>query len=407
MNKFWFYLKSSVYVESKPQHILLYDTDSGNYWESVSVDVISLIKELYKDVNLGVISIDKAMLSPDASEGIDCIIERKMGFLYEIKSGKMKPISLIPLLTLKKDMEKLLSNEEALSYLQRDLGKYVLEVNIHLNDVCNLSCKWCNKYNKQFLSCSKEHVGNLSPLLLERIFKQIQFLPIPSVNIVGGDCFKYRLFDLLEEFKGKYNKDVNIYSHYKNIPVNIFKTTYIIHAIIPFPIDINAFQCVFNHIRSVDKLHFIIEDELQYDQLQMIVDEFSIKEESIEIHPFYNGNNIDFFEKCVYLDKEDILSKKISMREILRNKKLNVHTFGGLHIFPNGDVKGSILTDIIGNIQNENIVNIIFKELKSNTAWRLVRDMAPCSDCVLQWFCPPPSNYEHVMKKPNLCHVKF
>lgn len=125
MNKFWFYLKSSVYVESKPQHILLYDTDSGNYWESVSVDVISLIKELYKDVNLGVISIDKAMLSPDASEGIDCIIERKMGFLYEIKSGKMKPISLIPLLTLKKDMEKLLSNEEALSYLQRDLGKYV------------------------------------------------------------------------------------------------------------------------------------------------------------------------------------------------------------------------------------------------------------------------------------------
>lgn len=27
-------------------------------------------------------------------------------------------------------------------------------------------------------------------------------------------------------------------------------------------------------------------------------------------------------------------------------------------------------------------------------------------DCIYQWLCPSPSNYELVIGQPNLCHIK-
>lgn len=407
MNKYWFYLKSSVYVDFKIHHILLYDTESGNYLEFTSSGIINLIKKLYDDVNLGVIFIDFSQQSIEIKKGIECICKKQMGILEEVKENSEKPIVLTPLLSLKKDMDKLLKNENAIPYLQKDLGKYLLELNLHLNATCDLFCKCCGKYDKQFLCCSKEGMGHsLSTSLLEKIFSQIQYLPLASINIIGGNCFQYENFDMLGKLKKIYNKDVSVYSHYKNISVDIFNTTYIVHAIIPYPIDTDSFQCICKNVRSQDKFHFIVEDAKQYIQVQEIANLFSVEEGIIEIHPFYNGNNMNFFDEYIYLDKDDILSKKMSMREILRNKKLNVHTFGSLHIFPNGDVKSSVLAKTIGNIEEDNLISLIFKELKENTTWRLVRDMLPCSNCVLQWFCPPPSNYEYILKKPNLCHVK-
>jgi len=46
------------------------------------------------------------------------------------------------------------------------------------------------------------------------------------------------------------------------------------------------------------------------------------------------------------------------------------------------------------------------KEMLDNTAWRKIRNDYPCCDCIYQWLCPSPSNYELAIGKPNLCHVK-
>ena len=35
-----------------------------------------------------------------------------------------------------------------------------------------------------------------------------------------------------------------------------------------------------------------------------------------------------------------------------------------------------------------------------------VRDFTPCKDCIYQWLCPSPSNYEIVIGRSNLCYVK-
>lgn len=45
----------------------------------------------------------------------------------------------------------------------------------------------------------------------------------------------------------------------------------------------------------------------------------------------------------------------------------------------------------------------IWEEGKS---WFNIRNQPPCNSCIYQWLCPPPSNYEIAIGRPNLCHVK-
>ena len=103
--------------------------------------------------------------------------------------------------------------------------------------------------------------------------------------------------------------------------------------------------------------------------------------------------------------EEDILERPISMREIFRNQKMNANFFGSLYVLPDGTVKASLNEKVVGNLRNDSVLDIIYNEMMENTAWRKVRSGRPCNACVYQYLCPPPSNYERMMGKSNLCHV--
>lgn len=38
--------------------------------------------------------------------------------------------------------------------------------------------------------------------------------------------------------------------------------------------------------------------------------------------------------------------------------------------------------------------------------WMKIRNKKPCSNCIYQYLCPPPSKYESMIGKMNLCHIK-
>lgn len=151
------------------------------------------------------------------------------------------------------------------------------------------------------------------------------------------------------------------------------------------------------------KLHFIVEDEQQYNDSARLINEYNIKEYSI--HPYYTGENIHFFEDNIFLNKEDIFYKALQMREIFRNQKLNSNSFGTLYVLPDGTVKANMNTAVLGNIAEDDILDIIYKELIENTAWRTIRNSHPCDQCIYQFMCPAPSNYERAIGKNNLCHI--
>lgn len=112
-------------------------------------------------------------------------------------------------------------------------------------------------------------------------------------------------------------------------------------------------------------------------------------------------------KRLFFLEKEDIFSKPVSMQEIMRNQVLNTHKFGKLFVSSNGDVRaGSVLEAPIGNLHAENIRRLVHKEMTEGKSWLHIRNQKPCCDCIYQWLCPSPSDYESVIGRPNLCHIE-
>jgi pseudo-rSAM protein len=178
-----------------------------------------------------------------------------------------------------------------------------------------------------------------------------------------------------------------------------------LELIVNFPLKDTIFKDTWNLInKEKTTIHFFIENEKQYDMVENLTDNFGI--EKYNIQPFFTCENMKFFGDNIFLSKDDIFSKTLSIREIFRNQKLNSNFFGSLFILPSGSVKTNMNSQSIGDIKTDSLLNLIYREMIENTAWRKVRDMNPCKSCLYQWLCPSPSNYESVTGKPNLCHVR-
>jgi len=151
-------------------------------------------------------------------------------------------------------------------------------------------------------------------------------------------------------------------------------------------------------------LNFIIENDEDVKSAEKFVIQESIK--FYQIHPFYTGRNKKFFVNHVYLHEEDLLNPNLCMREIFRNQKLNANNFGTLYILPDGSIKAHLQKEPLGFVGKDELIDVIHNELITNTAWRHIRNEEPCSRCVFQFLCPPPSNYESAIGKNNLCYMR-
>ena len=403
--KYWFALKSYVYVEFKEKNVLLYDTNHGNRIESAQEKVITLIKRLYEPSNLGVIPINNEIQSdPCIQDFIKEVTDKDMGDLMDTEHYPNKPIRLIPILSLQKDIDRHIEYEDKVAFIGRDIGKYLYEINIYLTNTCDRSCKHCNDYCKQTHCCTVNNMGNELPIeYVRNLLEQIRYTPVNTINFYGGDILTYNFLDELQYSASSYPKLFHFYMHYQNYRENEFIDSQLLDLIIDFPLDSNHFYKVSKLLKNKSfKLHFIIEDEQQYGDAERLVDEYSIKE--YDIYPYYTGKNIRFFQDNIYLSKEDIFSKTLQMREIFRNHKLNSNFFGTLYVLPDGTVKANMNTLALGNISKDDILDIIYKELTENTAWRVIRNSHPCDKCIYQFMCPAPSDYEKVIGQYNLCH---
>lgn len=406
---YWFYLSPKVYVsQSKADtKMLLYNTSTGEHFEVIHKNCIELIKEVYKPDNLGVVKLP--VISTDnqnLTDFVETVIKLDMGGLMNVEDEKRKPINMLPILSLSKDIEKLKNNDE-ISLIVPDLISYLSELTIYINGKCMLECSECMNYYKQIKACSKfEEKTELHPDMLQKLFDQLEYSRVKKINITGGNIYQYTQWNTLTVLLKEYDFDFHFWINYLNIPKdnNFLSLQNIISEIlVTFPIQKKPLEQVLKLYKANFKLHFLIENEVQYSDAINIIEYLEIN--NYNIVPIYTGNNGVFFSKNIFLEKEDIFSSVISMREIFRNQKLNANNFGILTILPDGSVKANVNTGVIGNIYQNTILELIYKELIDNTAWRVIRDKGVCSNCLYQFICPPPSNYEAVIGKSNLCHI--
>ena len=86
--------------------------------------------------------------------------------------------------------------------------------------------------------------------------------------------------------------------------------------------------------------------------------------------------------------------------------EINKNDFGRLTVLPDDKIYANVNHAEIGVMGKDTIASVLYKEMTEGHSWLRIRDQKPCCDCIYQWLCPSPSNYELAIGKPNLCHVK-
>ena len=117
-------------------------------------------------------------------------------------------------------------------------------------------------------------------------------------------------------------------------------------------------------------------------------------------------NNLAFFRKNVFLSQEDILSQKLTKKQIFAHQALNKFCFGRLYLMPDGTIRSIPDGPSLGESCNP-IYGPIIKELEENYAWRQTRMlMEPCKNCLYRDLCPSPSVYEKILGCPGCTYWK-
>lgn len=148
---------------------------------------------------------------------------------------------------------------------------------------------------------------------------------------------------------------------------------------------------------------FLVTSEQEYEAAMEFEGKYRL--EHVDIVPIYAGNNLSFFEECLYMDDESIQDIALDKREVFIRQKLNIQDFGRLTVMNDGKVYSNPNHSAIGHI-GETPHALVYREITEGSSWLRIRDQKPCCDCIYQWLCPSPSHYEDVIGKPNLCHIK-
>ena len=406
-NRFWYGMKSDVYVHICKDKALAYDTKQKKCRVSEDKHIIDLLRKTEEEESLGCVLIDEVEQLPSVLKWIQLTCKENMAIRLPYYKEAEHPVILRPLLSLNKDVSKVKDEKFMPFYWGANIKHLLNSLTIYVNANCKLNCKKCGSYCSQIPYCSNCEVKNgtsLSASQLNSLFSDLSTFPIRSINIFGGDVYDRVILEVLKNAVERYSLCFRIYIHYDAYQKNSFVDSQVVHLLIPAGFNTECLRDVYKRLdKTTVVLHFVVEAE---ENLQT-VDYFVRKNNVInyQIHPYYTGSNRVFFEENVYMSEEDLINAKLSMREIFRNQKLNANNFGALYIMPDGSITVRMDGPTLGHVGCDELIDVIYKELTTNTAWRKIREGEPCSQCVFQYLCPPPSNYESVIEKNNLCYV--
>ncbi|NIR10844.1 MAG: hypothetical protein GTN82_35950, partial [Candidatus Aminicenantes bacterium] len=192
-NQYWFYIDPYVHISLKGEAILFYNTYTGKIQEYIRNSlVLRLVKRLLSSRNLRVIPLKKSDLAnPLIREFVDNVKEYFMGDLIDASYSEGKPIQMPPIVKIQKDVKYL--KAESVRSVGEGIMHYLSEIFLYVNDSCYQNCSICDIAYKQLPFCTARKKRNLELNLqhLEKFFEEIMSSTPVTLNILGGDIFKY------------------------------------------------------------------------------------------------------------------------------------------------------------------------------------------------------------------------
>ena len=376
---FWFTIEPYVFIDIKERFALLYNTLDGVTIESDKEEVIKLLQGLFKEENCGVVLLtEERYKNKEISDFVQELRENFMGDIIDVAFSKGKPVQLLPYFNFPNKQE--IYKKHNFAPLKNILDN-LSEISIHIDSTTNVS--------------------KLIPFL--------QSIPgNPTFNIIGNIGKVINYAEILSCFEQRPSPK-NIFCSYKYVIAlqPAFENNFSYRISVNFPIDMqqwkNARLVLLNQTLPVEYI-FDVSSKEERQQTEQFVEQFQI--EKYRLNPVYTSKNIRFFEENVFLTKEDILSTRMSIKDFFARQAMNIYDFGKINIMPNGDTYANLNHPSLGNIYTDSIYEIVQKEIDEGKSWLRIRNQAPCNGCVYQWLCPPPSNYEIAIGRPNLCHVQ-
>ena len=409
--KYWLYIEPYCFIFTKKNKALIYNTLSSSKIEVVFSKILNkIIKELKDSKNMYCVEVDEKDLEDEyLREFINNLKINFSGDIVDTSFNKIKPIVMYPELKLQGQIQTL----EKMKYMAvgTNILTYLDEVLIQINGECNINCDYCNNAYKQTIYCT-QNSNELNIGQIKNIIYQLGGTAIQKLHITGGNIFKYsELGELIRSFKN-IPYQINYHMHYKNIINNIEdmlifnNNNSLISLKVDFPVEEYIIRQISTNLKS-KKLnynwHFLISSTSEYEKYEKLCTSLGL--ENSEIFPVFNNFNIEFLKENMFLNKEDVSLIECNRREVFAKRVLNINHFGKLTIMSDGNVYSNINNTEIGNIE-QSLYELIEIELKNGNSWFNYRNNKPCNECVYQFLCPSPSNYEQVLGKLNLCHIK-
>jgi pseudo-rSAM protein len=418
---FWFILDNYVHLSLKVDSALLYNPLNGQILEykgSGNKPIFKLLSRLQSPQNLFVVRLTSQNLENKKIAGfVNDVRINFMGNIIDTATLKKKPIQLMPMLKIHKDVEKI--KKSTRHSVGSEMMKYPVEISLYINGACSQNCSFCQTAYKQFLSCTKGK--NIRKELdidtINDIFQQLKSAPLDRVNILGGNIFKYSQWQQLTTFINSRSKDFEIclYVHYLNLvdeeeKLSLFtKASISSKILVTFPLFKVKWKQMIQSISPnlmESEFLFLLEEDSHLQEADEIITHFQLQNYSFQ--PLYNGKNEDFFSQNVFLDKEDLQESKPGTSEILARQVINPFHFGRLTILNNGAIYANVNAPSLGNIKKNSLYLAVYKEMLHGKSWRRTRKkVKPCNQCTYNALCPPLSNYEYVLNKNNLCHINY
>lgn len=404
-----FFIESYTFIFHQKEEWILYNTLNGAYIRCPNhPELISILKELENPENGYCIRLSAQTLGyPAVNSFIKQVRESFSGDLVKENPGQKKPYIFKPMLFFNYTPEKL--TEKNLALFGERILLNLSEVTFFLHQHCERSCEDCDNYHKQTLHCAS-FPGEKPALTTEdyiRIIGQLDANGVERLNLAGGDWFTDETLKRLIPFIIGSRMKKSFYQHFTQLSVSLVDL-----------LTVESCELIILIHPGFDKEN-LRKNLLLYETKNIIwkfivsstedviaIDDLDIPENiHIEITPYYNQKNLDFFKENVFLELSDILSAPVNRETIFKREVLNENFFGKLFISPKGDVYANMNKPLLGNILHESLKELVYKELYHSFAWMKVRDEEPCIHCVNKRLCPSISNYEFAIGRQNLCHI--
>lgn len=400
MNKYWFCLNPQTFLWITNDKVLLYDSlHHRSLIFRCNNEINSILKQFHNIENLYCIEItDKEMNRISLRNIITKIVKSGFGNIRQVEEGRNKPAFFVPVLKLQNRMEKIdhfvIENENMLQFLH--------EVSIYLNEQ---QTTFNQRQNKSKL------INVPFPELLRFLTSFVNSSSLSTINFYGRNLLEYSSIDSLmgelsnTSIKRIFNVKSNYLAMYMQKLLSLKTPPDQINITIENQSQPDKIRKIIDTISPLNiqiVWIFKITSESDYNVAEDIINTYHIQH--FEIYPFFNGTNHDFFKEFVYLTEEDIQNSQLSKREIFSHQVLNTNNFGKLFIKANGMVYANLYQNPLGTI-NDPINELLCTELSSNSSWLRIRNKKPCCDCIYQWLCPSPSDYEQELGQYNLCQV--